>query len=742
MTVVPIDLQGFWYDAFAPIGAAVIAAVLWRRRSRSAAHVLLALGLLLSGLGDLSWTLLDLAGLEPFPSFADAFYLLGVLAWVAALWLRYGRTHGSDASVVVEALILMTAIGLVIWRFAMAPIVEAGEMDALGTAIALAYPLLDILLVGLLARLLLDARRRNGSYWLVVIACGGFLASDLVYTVQLMGDGYTAGLVDIGWLSGYVLFAASVLHPRADEALAHVDDGSVSSSPRLLLLAAASLLAPGLIIALDVTGDRENIVSLAVGASLLSVLVIIRLAMALAGLRRSLDQRFQLQAELEHQSRHDALTGLANRALFTSRLAETLTVRRSVPVLLVNLDDFKAVNDSYGHEAGDQLLVETARRLQATLRRGDFAARVGADEFAVLLDEATESGDLPIVAERLLQAVRPAMELREHVVMPRASIGIAVSDSADAEEVMRNADIALYLAKGQGKDRAQTFDARMHADVLARLRVRSDLQGAIEANEFVLHYQPIVELDGERIIATEALVRWQHPERGFLPPAEFIPIAESTGLIIPLGRWVLNEALSTTRRWQESLGQPDLGISVNVSPRQFEHPGFASDVASALATSGIRPSCLILEITESAILDTPSTAKMLHELKRLGVRIAIDDFGTGYSSLSYVGRLPIDEVKVDRSFVAALGSDRKEAALAASVIQLGSTLDLVTLAEGIEDVTQLEALRALGCDLAQGYYIARPMLAERLEELLVAQVSTPAGGSEPVSLTDEQGAAA
>ena len=721
MAVLPEDLLGFWYDGFAPIGAAVIVLAVTRRRGGARVpHLLLALGMFLAGLGDLSWTLLEQAGLEPFPSFADAFYILGSCTWAAALWLRYGRTGGSDGSVLVEALILMTAIGLVVWRFAMAPVVQAADLDPLATGITLAYPLLDILLFGLIARLLLDPRRRNGAYWLVVVACIGILASDLLYMAQLMGDGYVSGPIDIGWLAGYVLFAASVLHPRADDALVLQGERTVASSPRLLLLAAASLLGPGLIVAVELASENESTVSLAVGAGLLSVLVIIRLAMALTGLRRSLDERFQLQAELEHQARHDALTGLANRVLFTTRLEEMLRDHESVPVLLVNLDDFKAVNDSYGHETGDLLLVETASRIRATLRRDDLAARVGADEFAVLLEAGTDRRDLPDIAERLLQAVRPAVELREYVVLPRASIGIAISESPNAEEVMRNADIALFLAKSQGKDRAQTFDARMHADVLARLRVRSDLQGALEANEFVVHYQPIVEVDSGRITATEALVRWNHRERGIVAPLEFIPVAESTGLIIPLGRWVLHEALATTRKWQLALDRPDLGISVNVSPRQFEHPGFAADVASALAASGVPPACLILEITESAILDIPSTAKMLHEIKRLGVRIAIDDFGTGYSSLSYVGRLPIDEVKVDRSFVAALGSDRKEAALAASVIQLGSTLDLVTVAEGIEDVGQLDALRALGCDLAQGYFIARPMVPERVEELLAA----------------------
>ncbi len=346
------------------------------------------------------------------------------------------------------------------------------------------------------------------------------------------------------------------------------------------------------------------------------------------------------------------------------------------------------------------------------------------------------------IAQRVVDAVAEPFAVGERELFISASVGVAVGGlGAGAEGLLRDADAAMYRAKEQGGGRFEVFDAELRARLTKRVSTEVALRRALERDEFEVRYQPIVELRSGRPAAFEALLRWDQADRGPITPAEFIPIAESTGLIIPLGRWVLNEALATTRAWQVSLGRPDLGISVNVSPRQLEHPGFAADVASALERSGIDPECLILEITESAILDIPSTERLLHELKRTGVRIAIDDFGTGYSSLSYVGRLPVDEVKVDRSFVAALGSDRKEAALAASVIQLGSTLDLVTLAEGIEDLAQLETLRALGCDLAQGYFIARPMVPERMEELLAAPVAAR-GGLTSLPVVRPDGAAA
>jgi diguanylate cyclase (GGDEF)-like protein len=697
------------YNAIPLTCAAVIAIETARRRLRPLApYVLLTAGLASTGIGEVAWSQLVAAGLEPFPSFVDGLFIAGNIGLVSGLWLRFGRTRVADAAIAVEALILTVGLGLLLWEFAIEPAISDSG-DLLTTAIAVTYPATDLLLVGLVARFILLPGQHPLPMWLTVLALGGFLASDLAYSTQLLGDGYVGGLIDVGWLGGYLLLTASVLHPRAADPAGSSGAGNLTSRPRLLVLGASLLVAPGLVAIEELGGTHDNIVVLAIGAAIVSQLVLLRFGMAVRALRGSLDKRRELQVELEHQASHDTLTGLANRALFTNRLQAAVTAGRPVTVLFIDLDDFKAVNDTFGHQEGDVLLAAVAGRIRAALRPGDLPARIGGDEFAILLEGSNDGHSGELVAERLLEVFRQPIDLGAHVATARASIGIATSTGDDAEMIVRNADVAMYLAKEQGRDRYQAFDVRVHEDVLGRLRVRADLERAIDCGELVLHYQPIVDLPTGRIRGTEALVRWQHPEQGLMPPSAFIDVAESTGLIVRLGRWVLNEALTTTRRWQAELGRPDLSVAVNVSARQFEHPGFAAEVAATLAHADLRPECLTLEITESSILDTHATMLMLRDLKQLGVRIAVDDFGTGYSSLSYVGRLPVDVIKIDRSFVAAVSSNSREGALAAAVIRLGEELGLVTVAEGIEDAAQLERLRQLGCNLGQGFYLARPM---------------------------------
>ena len=733
LTVVPEEIAGHWYNAFGLVGAAAIVIRVVRLRIRPAlSHLLLASSLLLLAMGDIVYTLLEEAGEVPFPSVADAVYVAGGFLLVVAIWNRYGRR--GDISVTIEALILMTGGGIILWQLLIQPIV-VDATDPIETMVAIFFPMIDILLIGILARVLLTPARLTGAVRLVLLAATAYLVSDVVYSTQALGDGYESGLLDIGWLAGYVLFAASVLHPSSARGVPDLPPGSVDTRPRLLVLAPVMTIAPLLLLYTALRGEFESVVALAAGGLLLTVLVVLRLAIALRALRAALDQRRELQVELEHQASHDSLTGLANRAVLAARLQSLLAHGRSVAVLFIDLDDFKAINDTFGHEEGDRLLTAVADRIASNLRPTDLGARLGGDEFAVVLTDVVDARAAEATAQRLLDALRVPIDLGAHLALPRASIGIALDHGQDADAVMRNADIAMYLAKGQGKDRYQTFDERLHADVVARLHVRADLEQAIENHEFVVHYQPIFDLNSGELKGSEALVRWEHPVRGLVPPLEFIDIAETTGLIVELGRWVMTEALTTTRRWQDQMNRPDLRIAVNVSPRQFEHPGFAREVREALATAGIRPETLTLEITESAILDTDSTLVMLRELKQIGVRIAVDDFGTGYSSLSYVGRLPIDELKIDRAFISSLGSGSKEAALAASVIQLGGKLDLVTVAEGIEEKDQLERLQALGCDLAQGFLLARPMTVDAFETFVrtrpaqapAATAATPGG---------------
>ncbi len=442
---------------------------------------------------------------------------------------------------------------------------------------------------------------------------------------------------------------------------------------------------------------------------------------------RDVSERKALEDELKHQAFHDSLSGLANRALFLDRLEHALArAARSqslLAVLFLDLDDFKLVNDSFGHAAGDDLLVAVAGRLTKSLRVGDTAARFGGDEFAVLLEEVAGFEEANQVAERIITELRVPLTVEDHQVQVHASIGIAVSP-AGAEgpaELLQAADVAMYSAKSRGKGRYEVYQPALQQAVLERLERTADLQRAVDRQEFVVHYQPIVTLDGNATInGVEALVRWRHPERGLLLPKEFIPLAEDTGLIIPLGRWVLLEACQQARQWQLNHKLSDaFHVSVNISARHFAHDGLVEDVSNALKAGGLDPGSLVLEITESVLVqDADSVIARMLELKLLGVSFAIDDFGTGYSSLSYLKRFPIDILKVDKSFVDDVGESEDSGALAEAIVQLGNTLNLQTVGEGIEQVRQVEGLRSLGCQFGQGFYFAKPLRAEQIDELL------------------------
>ena len=435
---------------------------------------------------------------------------------------------------------------------------------------------------------------------------------------------------------------------------------------------------------------------------------------------RDVTTRKTLEEELRRQAFHDSLTGLANRALFADRLEHALSRTRRfgqpVAVLFIDLDDFKTVNDSLGHGEGDLLLVAVAERLQKPLRAVDTIARMGGDEFAVLLEDPADANAPVEVAERLLAALEPPFERGGKELFVHASVGIAVSTpkSLTPGDLLRNADVSMYTAKSNGKNRVEVFQPSMHAAALARLALKGDLERALEREEFALLYQPIIQLKSGQVTGVEALLRWHHPRRGVVGPTEFIPVAEETGLIIPLGRWVLTEACRQAVAWDLEARKP-LRMSVNVSGRQIHQAGFADEVAQVLASTGFDPARLTLELTESVLMqDVEGTAATLGELKRLGVRLAIDDFGTGYSSLSYLRRFPIDELKIDRSFVATVNIGPDQSALVRSILKLGETLHLETVAEGIEEAGQLAELQGLGADLGQGFYFAKPLTSEAI----------------------------
>jgi diguanylate cyclase (GGDEF)-like protein len=442
-------------------------------------------------------------------------------------------------------------------------------------------------------------------------------------------------------------------------------------------------------------------------------------------LARALEAERELEKQLRHQAFHDPLTGLANRARFMDRLEHALEraarSRRSVAILFMDIDDFKSVNDSLGHSAGDRLLMHVAERIAQHVRPGDTAARFGGDEFAMLLEEGVVSDDAIIVAERVTAALREPTTLEEKEVFVRASIGIAIADAGDApEEILRRADVAMYVAKAQGKGRFAIYDESMEESIVGRLELAGELQRAVERQEFVIHYQPSVSLIDSSIVGVEALLRWQHPMRGLLYPADFITVAEETGLILPIGAWVLREACVQAHRWQLEFGSdPPLTLAVNISARQVHQPGLRDIVAEALRDSGLPAASLVLEITETLMMqDAELSIERLAELKSLGIRLAIDDFGTGYSSLSYLRKFPVDILKIDKSFVDGVSRQGKEQELAQSIIELGQTLKLEIVAEGVEHPEQLGWLRSRKCDMGQGFFFSEAVEPDELTRLL------------------------
>ncbi len=433
----------------------------------------------------------------------------------------------------------------------------------------------------------------------------------------------------------------------------------------------------------------------------------------------------ELQDQLRHEAYHDALTGLVNRAQFRERLAlavEGQPALDHVSVLFLDLDGFKEVNDSLGHAAGDQLLVHVAARLLAAVPEPHTVARLGGDEFAVILESPDARSDAEALAARILDGLDEPFRLDGRELHVGAGIGIAsAADAADIQQLQRNADLAMYKAKDAGGGVYASYHPSMHDALMQRLELADDLRLALERDELVLHYQPTVDLRSGDIIGFEALVRWQHPTRGMVPPLEFIGIAESTGLIVPLGRWVLAEACRQAVAW----GRP-VKMAVNVSVRQFEAGDLAATVAEVLAETGMPADQLCLEMTESVLLtDTDENLSRIVGLKALGVMLAMDDFGTGYSSLAYLRRFPMDVLKIDRSFVDRLGAgDVEDETLVRTIVRLGQRFGMATVAEGIENSAQLTALRDMGCDFAQGYYLSRPVPSSEAGRLLEAGLPT------------------
>jgi len=465
--------------------------------------------------------------------------------------------------------------------------------------------------------------------------------------------------------------------------------------------------------------------TLLIGGILLSLMFAALMYVQGTGRMRALSLVAQKTRQLSHQALHDTLTGLPNRALVLDRAEQMLARTARAPgmvagALFVDVDGFKHVNDNLGHAAGDILLRAVGERLQGAVRDQDTVGRLGGDEFVVLVESSAMESIADILADRLVEALREPVDIGEGNadVAVTVSIGVAVGQYATPDALLRDADLALYAAKAAGRDRYSLFDASMHADVEGRAALEADLAEALGKEQFFLLYQPIFDLASGRIEGLEALLRWRHPVRGIVPPDEFIPLAEESGLIVPIGRWVLNEACRQAQAWG-GFDRQNVGISVNVSAYQLGREDFAGDVRRALEESGLKPSALMIEVTETTFMrDIGAALAHLREVKALGVSIAVDDFGTGYASLSQLQMMPADILKVDRSFIAALEGGEQSRDLLQAILGVGHSMSLKVIAEGIETDEQLRTITEMGCEMAQGFLIGRPAPAEVIDGLL------------------------
>jgi diguanylate cyclase (GGDEF)-like protein len=691
------------------------------------------------GVGQTIWTLYETGlGREvPFPSWADAGYLAAVPLAVAALLVlpAAAQSMAGLLRIVLDGVMVALALFCTSWILVLEPLFAAGGDNLLSTILSLAYPVGDVVTITMLIFALLRARQGGEAarqpLYLIGLGLTGIALADSGFVYLTSQTSYTSGsFIDIGWFAGFaVLFVAArrperpVAAAEADRGLRFVSSLSVPYTP-VVIMATTVLFQHLRGEALDGTATFTAMAVL--------LLIVLRQVLTLRenlALVRNLEERVErrtadhrrLQEELAHQAFHDSLTGLANRALFKDRVEHALTRlqrrRRPLAVFFLDLDRFKAINDSFGHASGDALLIAVSRRLRDCVRAEDTVARLGGDEFAVLVENLAGDAEVRIVADRVKEAFRDPIVIDGRELAVAASIGIALSEAGaeTADDLLRNADLAMYRAKAAGGG-ARQYIPEMHAGMIERLELESDLRQALAREQLYLVYQPIVDLQTGRLSGAEALLRWQHPTRGVVSPADFIPVAESSGMIVPIGEWVLRQACRDARRWDEIPGGEALSVSVNLSGRQLQTSELPSVVPHALLEAGLAPGRLTLEMTESVLIDrSDEMLALLHELRRIGVRLAIDDFGTGYSSLSYLHRFPVDIVKVDRSFVESLTGEADEISLAESIIRIGQGLRVTTVAEGIEDTTQLEALQRLGCDHGQGYHFARPMSAADFE---------------------------
>jgi diguanylate cyclase (GGDEF)-like protein len=717
---VPIDDLAELVAPVLAAAACLLTGLRHRGRSRAGWYLVAASALAwAAGEGLWSWSELVLGQTNPFPALADVGFLGSVpllLAGVCTLPV-WPSAPGAKLRAIADGLLIAGGLALISWHTVLAAIVARPADNALAQGVSLAYPVSDVIVVTVLAIMWSRASSRSRAPILIMIAGLALIAvADSTFAYQQAQNTFGSGsVIDMGWVAGYLVVGLAALF-----ALSRPVGLTDAALPRWRMAALPYLPLPvALFFAVQerVTDGDISLFTLCAGLCLF-LLVLLRQGLAVhenLGLLRRLAAN---ETELEHRAQHDPLTNLANRATFIQRVDEWLHIRpsgRICAVMFVDLDDFKHINDSLGHSVGDQAIMAVGRRLQSCMRDGDLVARLGGDEFAVFLTRLPDVGHLVTIAERIIDTLNEPFHTSDMSASVCGTIGIAIAEPGDeAGELLRRADIAMYAAKANGKGLFGIFEPSMHRAMYAPLERRAELQQAVEAKEFTLHFQPVIDVASRAPVGVEALIRWSRPRLGLLPPGEFIDDLERAGMMVGVGRWVVEEACRQAVRLRRSTGQ-DLFISVNVSSSQMHDGSFVGVVAAALASSGLPPCALVVELTESgSIGEGELVATQLRQLREMGVRIAIDDFGTGYSSFMYLRRLRVDILKIEKSFIDDLLSGGSTAALVEGMIGLGTSLKLMTVGEGVETEEQHEALVRLGCSMAQGYLYARPMSMEQL----------------------------
>ena len=739
-----VDDIGELVAALVAAGACGVAA--YRLKSARAGWALLSASSFAWAAGETVWSYYDLGrGVQvPFPSLADVGFLAAVPLAIAGL-LRFpcaARSRASDLRGLLDGLLIGGSVFFVSWVTVLGPLYRHHQGGVLTQSVSLAYPVSDIVIASLVVILATRPGTQNRmSLGLVLIGMLAFALADSSFAYLTTVKSYGIGnVLDTGWVVGYFLIALGALR-----ALSHpTEPTSERSHPTVWTILGPYLpttMAGGVFVWRVATHQPLRAVAALAGLGVVLVMSVRQVLVLFdnLALTRQLEARIEERtAELHHQAFHDGLTGLANRALFNQYLSNAVRRRTrsgaALAVLFIDLDGFKRVNDLHGHGVGDSLLRMLASRFQKTLREADTIARLGGDEFAILLEGEPLASDPGRVAYRLLKCMERPFRIGTSRLTLQASIGISTDQVGyeTPEELLRNADLAMYTAKANGKHSYEIYAREMHSVILERMRTEAELRSALEHDEFVLHYQPVMELATGAIQGVEALIRWNHPRRGLLHPDEFISIADATRLIVPIGAWVLRQACLDAQARILRTDQQSLWLSVNLSTPQLEDEHLIATVSAALADSGMDPDRLTLEITESMIMDDLSHAiVVLKGLRDLGVKIAIDDFGTGYSSLSALRDLPLDTLKIDRSFVTSIAQRKASADLARRIFQLATDFHLHTVAEGVEQQDQLEVLQRLGCESIQGFLFSRPLAAADLDVFLQRASSDEASVSVP-----------